>query len=91
DASALVRDIRAKLDSLGPSLPPGVRIVPFYDRSSLITRAVSTVQNALLEATVLVVVLLLAFLGGLRPALVVALMLPFAALGTFLLMRLTGM
>ncbi|HIE1097547.1 MULTISPECIES: efflux RND transporter permease subunit [Stenotrophomonas] len=91
DASALVRDIRAKLDSLGSSLPPGVRIVPFYDRSSLITRAVSTVQNALLEATVLVVVLLLAFLGGLRPALVVALMLPFAALGTFLLMRLTGM
>lgn len=91
DASALVRDIRAKLDSLAPSLPPGVRVVPFYDRSSLITRAVSTVQNALLEATVLVVVLLLAFLGGLRPALVVALMLPFAALGTFLLMRLTGM
>lgn len=91
DASALVRAIRSKLDSLAPSLPPGVRIVPFYDRSSLITRAVSTVQNALLEATVLVVVLLLAFLGGLRPALVVALMLPFAALGTFLLMRLTGM
>ena len=91
DASTLVSNIRAKLDELGAGLPAGVRIVPFYDRSSLITRAVQTVQNALLEATGLVVILLLAFLGGLRPALVVALMLPFAALGTFLLMRLTGM
>lgn len=91
DASTLVKGIRARLDELAPSLPTGVKIVPFYDRSTLITRAVSTVEHALLEATVLVVVLLLLFLGELRAALVVALMLPFAALGTFLLMHLTGM
>ena len=91
DASTLVTAIRARLDELAPTLPPGVTIVPFYDRSTLITRAVSTVEHALLEATVLVVILLLLFLGELRAALVVALMLPFAALGTFLLMRLTGM
>ncbi len=91
DASTLVKAIRARLDELAPTLPPGVTIVPFYDRSTLITRAVSTVEHALLEATVLVVILLLLFLGELRAALVVALMLPFAALGTFLLMRLTGM
>lgn len=91
DASTLVTAIRARLDELAPTLPPGVTIVPFYDRSTLITRAVSTVEHALLEATVLVVILLLLFLGELRAALVVALMLPFAALCTFLLMRLTGM
>lgn len=91
DASALVKAIRTRLDELAPSLPPGVQIVPFYDRSTLITRAVSTVEHALLEATVLVVVLLLLFLGELRAALVVAIMLPFAALSTFLLMRITGM
>jgi cobalt-zinc-cadmium resistance protein CzcA len=90
DASQLVKGIRAKLDELAPSLPPGVSISTFYDRSSLIERAVGTVQSALLEATVLVVVLLLLFLGELRAALVVALMLPFAALSTFLLMRVTG-
>ena len=56
------------------SLPPGVKVVPFYNRSSLIERAVATVQDALLEATVLVVVLLLLFLGNLRASLVVALM-----------------
>ena len=91
DASTLVRDVRMRLDELAAALPPGVRIVPFYDRSALITRAVGTVQDALLEASVLVVILLLLFLGELRAALVVALMLPFAALATFLLMRTTGM
>ncbi len=91
DASTLVKAIRARLDELAPSLPPGVQVVPFYDRSTLIARAVGTVESALVEATVLVVVLLLLFLGGLRAALVVALMVPLAALGTFLLMRLSGM
>lgn len=91
DASTLITAIRARLDELAPTLPPGVTVVPFYDRSTLITRAVGTVEHALLEATVLVVILLLLFLGELRAALVVALMLPFAALGTFALMRLTGM
>ncbi|WP_257389026.1 efflux RND transporter permease subunit [Tahibacter caeni] len=91
DASTLVEAIRLRLAELATSLPPGVTVVPFYDRSTLIARAVGTVESALVEATVLVVVLLLLFLGGLRPALVVALMLPLAALGTFLLMRLAGM
>ena len=91
DASALVHAVRARLDELAPTLPAGVRLVPFYDRSTLIERAVGTVQDALLEASVLVVILLLLFLGNLRAALVVALMLPFAALATFLLMRITGM
>lgn len=91
DASLLVKSIRARLDAMAPSLPPGVKVVPFYDRSTLIERAVGTVQSALLEATVLVVILLLLFLGELRAALVVALMLPLAALGTFLLMRIAGM
>ena len=91
DASTLVKAIRARLDELAPSLPPGVKVVPFYDRSTLIQRAVGTVESALIEATVLVVVLLLLFLGEMRAALVVALMVPLAALGTFLLMRIAGM
>ncbi|WP_442681990.1 efflux RND transporter permease subunit [Stenotrophomonas sp. JC08] len=91
DAGAVVQAVRARLAELAPQLPAGVRIEPFYDRSALIDRAVGTVTKALLEATVLVVVLLLLFLGELRAALVVALTLPFAALLTFLLMRAFGM
>ena len=91
DASALIKAVRAKLDELQPGLPAGVRLNVFYDRSDLIVRAVSTVEHALLEATVLVVFLLLIFLGNLRAAVVVAVTLPFAALITFLIMSWFGM
>ncbi|NCT66047.1 MAG: efflux RND transporter permease subunit [Rhodanobacteraceae bacterium] len=91
DAGAVVGAVRARLAELAPQLPPGVQVHTFYDRSALIDRAVGTVTRALIEATVLVVVLLLLFLGELRAALVVALTLPFAALLTFLLMRAFGM
>ncbi len=91
DASAIVKDVRQRLERLKPSLPQGVTIKAFYDRADLIQRAVGTVKKALIEATVLVVILLLAFLGSLRASLVVAVTLPMAALVTFSMMRLFGM
>jgi len=91
DAGRLVRAVRERLAQLAPGLPPGVRVDIFYDRSALIERAVGTVRSALVEATVLVVLLLFVFLGEVRAAVVVALILPLAALFTFLAMRLTGM
>ncbi len=91
DASALITSIRARIEELKPALPEGVRLEVFYDRSHLITEAVGTVTKALLEATVLVVILLFAFLGNLRAAIVVAVTLPFAALVTFAMMRVFGM
>ncbi len=91
DASAIVKAVRVRLESLKPSLPEGVMLKPFYDRSDLVERAVGTVKKALIEATVLVVVLLLLFLGSLRASLVVAVTLPMAALITFTMMRLFGM
>ncbi|MEQ1710854.1 MAG: efflux RND transporter permease subunit, partial [Hyphomicrobium sp.] len=91
DASAIVEAVRKRLDELKPSLPEGVRLEVFYDRSDLVQRAVGTVTKSLLEATVLVVFLLLAFLGSLRAALVVAVTLPFAALMTFVMMQAFGM
>jgi len=91
DASAIVEAVRARLDELKPSLPPGVSLNVFYDRSDLISSAVATVSKALLEATVLVVILLMAFLGNVRAAFVVAVTLPFAALVTFVMMQRFGM
>jgi cobalt-zinc-cadmium resistance protein CzcA len=91
NARDVVEGVRAKLAELQPSLPEGVTINVFYDRGDLVKRAVSTIEKALLEATVLVVVLLILFLGDWRAALVVVLTLPFAALGTFILMRQFGM
>ncbi|WP_370156468.1 efflux RND transporter permease subunit [Ferrovibrio sp.] len=87
NARQVVDAVKAKLEELKPTLPEGVFIEVFYDRSSLVDRAVGTVSKALLEAIVLVLILLMLFLGDWRAAFVVALTLPLAALGTFLLMR----
>ncbi|MGZ8347933.1 MAG: efflux RND transporter permease subunit, partial [Allosphingosinicella sp.] len=90
-ARDVVDGVRAKLDQLAPTLPKGVEVRIFYDRGDLVSRAVGTVSRSLLEATALVVVLLILFLGDWRAALVVALTLPLAALATFVLMRQAGM
>jgi cobalt-zinc-cadmium resistance protein CzcA len=91
DASTVVAGVKARLEELKPRLPEGVRIDIFYDRSELIGKAVWTVQKVLIEAIVLVVVLLVLFLGNLRAAVVVSLILPLAALSTFAIMRLYGL
>lgn len=91
NARKVVEGVRAKLAELQPTLPPGVTLDPFYDRGDLVERAVGTVRDALGEAIVLVLILLVLFLGNLRAALTVALALPLAALITFILMDRFGM
>ena len=91
NARAVVEGVRAKLDELKGSLPDGVEVNVFYDRGQLVDKAVGTVSRALMEASLLVVILLLLFLGDLRAALTVALILPLSALATFILMYQFGM
>ncbi|MDO9452417.1 MAG: CusA/CzcA family heavy metal efflux RND transporter [Stagnimonas sp.] len=91
NAGTLVAGVQAKLEELKPLLPKGVVLTPFYNRGELVSRAVHTVAKALTEAVVLVLILLVLFLGNLRAALAVALVLPLAALWTFILMRSTGL
>ncbi|MGD9665577.1 MAG: efflux RND transporter permease subunit, partial [Novosphingobium sp.] len=91
DASQVVEGVKQRLEEIQPSLPNGMSVDVFYDRSDLITRAVGTVERALLEATVLVVILLLLFLGDIRASVIVALALPMAALLTFIFMRAIGL
>lgn len=91
NAQKVVRGVTQKLEDIKPTLPQGVTIKPFYNRANLVETAVGTVSKALLEATVLVLVLLGAFLGNLRAAVTVAVVLPLSALATFILMRWYGM
>jgi cobalt-zinc-cadmium resistance protein CzcA len=91
NARAVVQGVQAKLAELAPGLPDGVEIEVFYNRGVLVDKAVHTVSKALIEATVLVLLLLVLFLGDLRAALTVALILPLAALSTFILMRWFGL
>ena len=91
NAQKVVQGVRKKLDELQPTLPQGVKIVVFYDRASLVTKAVSAVSTSLFESTILVIILLGLFLGNIRAAITVALVLPLATMITFILMRAFGM
>ena len=91
NAQKVVEGVTRKLEELKPALPAGVEVKVFYNRASLVEKAVATVSKALVESTLIVLVLLGAFLGNLRAAVAVAVVLPLAALGTFIMMRVAGM
>src|SRR5215470_4002477 len=81
NADAVIEDIHAKVKELNERiLPPGVKIVPFLDRSDLVHYTTHTVLQNLTEGIALVVIVLFAFLGNARGALIVALTIPFSLL-----------
>jgi copper/silver efflux system protein len=82
--------VKEKIRALQAGLPPGVRIVSFYDRSALIGRAVQTLRRALIEETVVVTIVNILFLLHVRSVLIVTLPLPLAVLTAFLFMRYLG-
>ncbi|CAN7412203.1 efflux RND transporter permease subunit [Acidovorax sp. LjRoot194] len=91
NAQKVVEGVTRKIEDIKPTLPVGVELKVFYNRAQLVEKAVGTVSRALIEATVLVLILLGAFLGNVRAAVSVAVVLPLSALATFLLMRAAGM
>jgi heavy metal efflux system protein len=86
--SAVERRV-AEINESG-ALPNGLRIVPYYNRSEIIHRAVSTVTEALFIGSLLVMLILYLFLRSFRGAFIVILALPLSTLFTFILMRLSG-
>src|SRR5204863_418851 len=82
--------VKARIAQIAPGLPPGVTIVPFYDRSQLIDRAVGTLRTALIEEVVLVTLAHVLFLMHFRSILIVTLPLPLAVLAAFIGMRYAG-
>lgn len=90
NALAVIDAVKAKIRALEPGLPPGVKIVPFYDRSSLIHRAVAMLRTALIEEILLVTLAHIFFLWHFRSILIVTLPLPLAVLISFLFMNQVG-
>ena len=82
--------VKARIAQITPGLPPGVTIVPFYDRSTLIEQAVDTLRVALIEEIVLVTLAHVVFLMHLRSILIVTIPLPLAVLLSFLGMYYAG-
>jgi copper/silver efflux system protein len=88
--SDVIERVKAKIAALEAGLPAGVRIVPFYDRSGLIERAVATLKRALLEEALVVTLVNVLFLLHLRSVLIVTIPIPLAVLTAFLCMRYLG-
>jgi Cu(I)/Ag(I) efflux system membrane protein CusA/SilA len=86
-APEIIARVKAKIQEVRKGLPPGVSIVPAYDRSALIARAVGTLKRSLIEELLLVVLAHLLFLMHFRSVLIVSAPLPIAVLIAFILMR----
>ena len=89
--SAVLAGIHAAVDELNrTTLPPGVRMVPIYDRTDLVDNTLHTVTHTLLEGLVIVLTVLFLFLGSVRAALLTAITIPLSLLFAFVCMHYSG-
>ena len=91
NAREVIEGVKAKLDELKKSLPPGVEVVTTYDRSGLIDRAVENLTSKLIEEFIIVALVCALFLWHARSALVAILTLPLGILIAFIVMRAQGL
>jgi copper/silver efflux system protein len=90
NARSVIAAVKARLEALKPSLPPGVEIVETYDRSRLIDRAVDNLREKLVEEFIVVALVCAVFLFHLRSALVAVITLPVGVLAAFIVMHWQG-
>ena len=91
NALDVIASVKDKIAEITPGLPAGTEIVPVYDRSTLIERAIANLQWTLLEESVIVAVVCVVFLMHVRSALVAIITLPIGILIAFIAMRMMGM
>lgn len=80
NATEVINDLYSKVEEVQAGLPDGVELVPYYEQADLVANSTRTVNVALMQGMVLVLLVLFAFLGSFRAALIVALAMPFCAL-----------
>ncbi len=90
NALEVIDRVKQKLLELGPSIPEGIRVVPVYDRSGLILRAIATLQEKLVEICIVVSLVSLLFLFHVRSAFVPILLIPVSVLLSFVAMYYLG-
>lgn len=91
NAKEVVNRVKETIDKIQNTLPPGVRINVFYDRTSLIEACIKTVMDALLQGGIFVILVLFLFIAELRPSLIVVFSLPFTFLVSFIIMGRVGL
>lgn len=87
NALAVIENAKAKIAEIQITLPQGMKIVPYYDQTDLVQRAVSTLTRALVEEFILVSIIVLAFLGNFRSSIIVTSAIPIGILIAFISMK----
>jgi len=90
NSSTVISRVEKRLEEIQGMLPDGVEIVPFYEQKSLVESAVNTVSSALLQGICLVILVLLLFMGSIRPSIVVSGSILFSVLFSFVVMKYLG-
>ncbi len=91
NALDVIDAVKARIEELKPTLPPGTQIVPTYDRSNLIRASIDTLRRTLIEELIVVTLVILVFLLHFRSTLIPALLLPIAVLLAFIPMKQMGL
>ncbi|OJU56444.1 MAG: cation transporter, partial [Alphaproteobacteria bacterium 62-8] len=90
NALDVIKGVKQKIAEIASSLPAGVKILPVYDRSGLIYRAINTLTHTLIEESIIVALVCMIFLMHARSALVAVFMLPIGVLIAFIVMHAIG-
>ncbi|WP_202182927.1 efflux RND transporter permease subunit [Chitinophaga solisilvae] len=90
NSNEVVKAVKSRIDQIRKTLPEGVVIEPFLDRSEFVGRAVGTVEKNLIEGALIVIFVLVLFLGNMRAGLIVASVIPLAMLFAIAMMQLFG-
>jgi Cu(I)/Ag(I) efflux system membrane protein CusA/SilA len=91
NALNVIKRVKDKVKQIEPGLPPGVKIVPTYDRSDLIERSIATLRHTLLEESIIVSLVIIIFLLHFRSALIAIVILPIAVVLSFIPMQRMGL
>src|SRR5690606_9120050 len=90
NSAAVVKAVKEKMEVIKTTLPPDVEIEAFLDRTSLVNRAITTVETNLLEGAIIVLIVLVLFLGNFRAGFIVASAIPLSMLFALGLMNVFG-
>ena len=90
NSSEVIKSVKTRIDQIRKTLPEGVEIEPFLDRTKMVNNAISTVETNLMEGALIVIFVLVLFLGNLRAGLLVASVIPLAMLFAITMMNIFG-
>lgn len=90
NSSRVIKDVKEKITQIKKTLPEGVELEPFLDRTKMVNSAIGTVTKNLLEGALIVILILVLFLGNLRAGIIVASVIPLAMLFAIIMMNIFG-